>query len=374
MKIGLIKCPSPFLINEKVFPPLGLMSVGTVLKQQGHDVTITDGFVDGFDCYGIGPTTPEYPYAKNVLSKTDKKVVLGGPHATKKCLADGFFSVVIGDGEPWGETPFLEKNIYNSKQKNIDTYPIIDRSLVNGYEYYINGKLATSMVTARGCPYKCAFCCKTSKPRFRSTENIIKEIKYLADIGYEALMFYDDTFILNKKRLFKICDFLEKRNIIWRCFVRGDLVTNEIASYMAKSGCVEVGMGIESGSDTILKNINKGETISDIKRAILILKDNNIRIKGFFIVGLPGESTKTIAETDNFLQEAKLDDVDFTIFQPYPNSDIYNNKEKYDIDWFKEAVHYKGRVGEYESVVYTSELSNRDIEIARDELCQIYQS
>lgn len=374
MNICLIKCPSPFLINEKVFPPLGLMAVGTVLKNKGHDVTITDGFVDGFDCYGVGPTTPEYPYALSVLKKTNKRVVLGGPHAHEKCFDDGFFSVVIGDGEGWADKPFKIGNMYWAKENDLDSYPIIDRSLVSGYEYYINDKLATSLVTSRGCPYQCAFCSKTTNFRMRSAEHVIKEIDYLHKLGYEALMFYDDTFILNKKRLFKICDFLKKKNIIWRCFVRADLVTPEIAAMIAKSGCVEVGMGIESGSDAILKNINKGESTKDIKRAIYILKSFEIRIKGFFIVGLPGENAKTIAETDDFLQEVKLDDVDFTIFQPYPGSDIYKNKEKYDIDWFKEAIHYKGRVGEYESVVYTSGLSSRDIEIARDELCQIYLS
>jgi len=133
---------------------------------------------------------------------------------------------------------------------------------------------------------------------------------------------------------------------------------------MSYCGCVEVGMGIESGSDTILKNVCKGETVATMKKAIRILKASGIRVKGFFIVGLPGESHSTLNETRQFIEEMKLDDIDCKIFQPYLGSPIFDNKEKYDIDWQDipiEDQFYKGRPGEYSGTIHTSHLTTDEI-------------
>ena len=140
---------------------------------------------------------------------------------------------------------------------------------------------------------------------------------------------------------------------------------------MKKSGCVEVGMGVESGSDKILATINKGETTDTIKKAIKLLKRGGIRVKGFFIVGLPGESETTILETVNFLTEVDLDDADFSIFTPYKGSEIYENRLKYDIFWDNlelQQLWYKGKKGEYQSLVSTSHLSKEEIVTFRDKL------
>lgn len=359
-KICLIRCPSPFLVDNKVFPPLGLMAIGTALKNRGHDVVIRDDIPNGFDYYGIGPTTPEYPYALEVRKLIEEKFIIGGPHATldpEGCVKDGFDLVVIG---------------------GLDEYPIIDRTLVDikSYKYFINGELATTVMTSFGCPYKCAFCCKTYPDvKMRNAEDVIKEIMYLHnDFGYKGIMFFDDIFILNKERTEKICNCLKELGITWRCFVRGDLVVKhgiEFVKMMADSGCVEVGMGIESGSDRILTTINKGESIDTIKTAIGMLQNEGIKVKGFFIIGLPSESFETIKETQEFLKDVHLDDKDITIFQPYIGSEIWKNKGAYDIQWNDldyKKMFYKGRHGEYQSLVWTSHLSSDDIVEARNEL------
>jgi radical SAM superfamily enzyme YgiQ (UPF0313 family) len=118
-RISLVRLPSPFLIDDRVFPPLGLMAVGTGLKVRGYDVSIYDGEIDNipldFDYYGFGPTVPEYSYAlelkKKIKSSNPKaKVVIGGPFATVnplQCVADGFDTVVVGDGEIVAEKAFM---------------------------------------------------------------------------------------------------------------------------------------------------------------------------------------------------------------------------------------------------------------------------
>jgi len=385
--ICLIRCKSPFLIDEKVFPPLGLMSVGTTLKANGHNVEITDTFKPGFKYYGLGPSTPEYPDAvKNLRSikehNPDARVVIGGPHASvesKSSLVDGFDGVVVGDGEDTAEEVFSsKKRIVYSSNKAIDKYPLIDRSIleIGEYKYYINGKLATTIMTSKGCPYRCAFCFNESLPvRFQSVGNVIEEIRTLHDeFGYRALMFFDDTFIIQKKRVYAISKCLKELGITWRCFVRGDLVVKhgrELLEIMRESGCVEVGLGVESGSDQILRIINKGETVSDIREAINIIHDVGIRIKGFFIVGLPGESNQTIRETRNFIKDAPFSNVDFTVFVPYPGCRIWRNKKDYDISWNGtgwDSMFYKGKPGEYKQFVRTSALGFGTIIGIRDEL------
>lgn len=360
------------------------MAVGTSLKLQGHDVTIYDGGIENipldFPYYGFGPTTPEYPYAfavKGIIRQINPKakVIIGGPHATlntKKCIDGGFDCVVVGDGEIAAEEAFINNTpVVVGKECLLDEYPIIDRTLINlkNYKYLLNGRLATTLMTSQGCPFKCAFCAKNySTVRYRSAWRVIEEIDYLNfDFGYKALAFPEDLFILNRKRTEVICTYLKKLGIIWRCLVRADLIVKygpEFIKMMADSGCVDVGMGIESGSDKILSIINKGETSNTMKQAIRMLKNSGIRVKGFFIVGLPGENEETLEETNNFLDEMKLDDVDIKIYQPFPGTPIWNNRGSYDIQWQDiepQNMFYKGRPKEYYGNVCTSSLTNEQI-------------
>lgn len=384
MTICLVRCPSPFLIDERAFPPLGLMAVGAGLKKQGHDVVVFDGELEqlpmSYDHYGFGPTSPEYPSALDMLHKIKQtnphaRVVIGGPHATlvpDQCVKDGFDCTVIGDGENVASEAFHgDRWIICAESRPLDEYPIADRSLVDikSYHFRLQDRATTTVMGSRGCPFRCGFCCKNNDTvRLNSAERLIEELGILhRDYGYRAIAFPEDIFTLNKSRTAKVCEFLQQKRIIWRCLVRADLTVKygtEFIDMMKASGCIGVGLGIESGSDTILRNINKAETTSQMRRAIGMLKSRGLFVKAFFIVGLPGENEQTLAETDKFLREAGIDDIDVKIFQPYPGSPIYEHKEKYDIDWDAmplEYTFYKGRPGEYYGNVRTSALSSERI-------------
>lgn len=384
MNICLVRCPSPFLIDERAFPPLGLLAVGTGLRMQGHQVVIHDGLLDDipmdFGHYGFGPTSPEYPHALKALQRIrcrnhGAKVIIGGPHATLNpgdCLRDGFDCVVIGDGELAAGTAMEDGlRLVYGESRPLDEYPIPDRNLLNldRYNYRLREQRATTLMTGRGCPYHCAFCCKNhDSVRLRSAEKVIQEIQYLHDdFGFKALAFPEDIFILNRKRTDAVAQHLRALQVIWRCLVRADLCVKYGQSFLemlAESGCVEVGMGIESGSPRILKTINKGETVETIQEAIRMLKEAGIRIKGYFILGLPGETVDTIAETTQFLETAQLDDIDVKIYQPYPGSPIWEHREHYDISWKDgdlASTFYKGRPGEYFGSVSTSGLTTAEL-------------
>lgn len=384
MDVCLLTCSAPFLIDEKVFPPLGLMAVGTSLKLQGHNVSILR-HPNNSQYFGMGPTTSQYYDAVGELRhikylNKNSRVVIGGPHAEAnavECLEDGFDVVVKGDGERITIDTFHYNGVVNLERGELDTYPIIDRGLldIHSYQYQIAGRKATTSLTTRGCPYHCGFCSKVENSvRYRSVENISGEIAYLQDTwGYNSVMFFDDTFITKKQRALDICHELKSRGMLWRCFVRGDLIVKhgrELTDEMSRCGCVEVGIGIESGSQRILDAIHKGETLDDISAAIFMLRESGIRVKGFFIVGLPGEDRESIEDTCRFINNVPLDDADFTVYQPYKGSPIWDNRKHHDISWnnLEGDRFYKGKPGGYKSLVSTSSLSSQEIVAARDML------
>uniref|UniRef100_A0A6M3K8D9 Putative radical SAM superfamily protein n=1 Tax=viral metagenome TaxID=1070528 RepID=A0A6M3K8D9_9ZZZZ len=393
LDICLINLPSPFLLDEKVFPPLGLLYVASSLKDNGCSVHVHDSKIEdipqGYNYYGLSITTPQYPYAVDAIKHIkgfDKlsRIIVGGPHASvdpQSCIDAGANITVLGEGE----TSIIPAIKYDCKlieaPNHLRYHP--DRSLIDlkSYKYYIDGELATSVMTTKGCPYRCGFCCHVNKKvKIFPADFVLEELRELKDVyGYKAFMFFDDIFILDKHRAEVILNEIKSWDIKFRCFVRADVVLRhgeDFVKLMKDAGCVEVGMGVESGANSILKVINKGEDIETIERAVRMVRKGGIRVKGFLIVGLPSESWETIYETELFLERNELDDVDFTIFSPFKKSDIYEKKKDYDIKWNEldlEKTWYKGRKGEYESQVSTSKLSCRDIVLARDQLEEKYK-
>lgn len=382
-RICLVALPSPFLIEDKVQPPLGVLYVAASLLDKGYEVVVHDGKIEeipeGYDVYGISATSPQFQLAEQARSLIKRRngktrVIIGGPHAGsdhESCKA--FDGVVIGDGEVAAflavgyKTKLVEcpiERLYHPARHLID---------LKSYKYKIDGRLATTIMTSRGCPYSCAFCCQLNRFNTFPSEFVREELMDLINnYGYKAFMFFDDLFILQKQRLRDILHGIE--DIIWRGFSRADAIVRngvDMLKFMADSGCREIGMGLETGSDKILKIVNKKETIDTYKKAIEMIHSQGIRIKGFLIVGLPSESPETIQETCDFLEAVKLDDLDISIYQPLKKSHVYDNKQQYDIFWDNIDLGkswYKGTPGEYTAQIRTSALSSDDILKARDML------
>ncbi len=385
MKVVLINPESPFLINQAVMGPLGLWYLSSVLKRNGHDVTVVDqGLGDeiptGADVYGVTGTSAQLDEITAVYQTIQSEPglkIIGGPHATVRpdsMIQLGFDTVVCHEGEEVINDTVVNRQtgiVTAPRIKNIDhLFP--DRSQQHRYSYEINGIPATTMMTSRGCPYECAFCSKEVWGRLhvaRSDESVVQEIDEVSQ-DYGAIMFYDDTLVLNRKRLFRICDRLADRNLIWRAFARSDESDYETLSKMKDSGCVEIGVGIESGSREILKNIHKRETPEDHRRCVQIAHEIGLRVKGFVIVGLPGETWQTIQETDEFLTNIQLDDIDISILTVYAGSAIFRSPSNYDLKFGWYPTYYKGKPGEYHSTVSTSAMSREEIVIAREYLHQ----
>ena len=396
MKIVLIK---PSLPDEVLYgklkdvgnfqQPLGLGYLASYLRKNGYlDVKIIDGSVETLtedqilsridaDVAGITATTLEISsaisLAKRIKETRKIPVVLGGAHVTAipaDAMLNRCFDVgVIGEGE----ITFLElvkcfESCSEFKKVNgiaylegekvaltegrepisdLDSLPFPSRDLMPPLERYratpasYKRSPVGSIITSRGCPYQCTYCDKAifgQKFRARPPKNIVDEIEELVN-KYKAreIRFWDDVINLNNERIIEICKEMINRGIRvdWTCVGRVNNVTQEQLYWMKKAGCWQVSYGIESGNDEILKRIRKGVTTNLLRKAITLTSKSGIKVRGFFMIGLPGETEKTMQDTIDFAKSLPLDTASFYITTPYPNTEIWKEFGITDTDWSK---------------------------------------
>lgn len=422
MRVCLINPPSAFLLDDKVFPPLGVLRVAGALEERGIPVTVcdlsgkTELIVPEATHYGITATTAQIPAAYKILKLLPKeaKVVLGGAHATmaataakrgsvrgeallKKLLKD-FGCVVSGDGE---------RAVFDALAKGAglidaddpssghyvreqDLAPLPSRHLIDlsSYSYTIEGKKATSIVTQLGCPFGCAFCGGRYSPfyrrvRLRSVDSIMKEISVLYGQGYRGFMFLDDELNVSPDML-NLMEALSiyEGELSLRGFVKASIFKPEHAKAMRKAGFSEVLFGFESGDDRILRNMQKG-SVSDNTRALKLARDSGLRVKALMSIGHPGESKESVFKTSEWLLSMQPDDFDVTIITPYPGTPYWDDAvfevgkwtytakggdrlHQRDIDYERDDSFYKGVPGNYVSQVHTDFLKEEDLVRLRD--------
>ncbi|MCD6371797.1 MAG: cobalamin-dependent protein [Candidatus Aenigmarchaeota archaeon] len=389
----LVNPPSGIIYSS---PPLGLAYIASSLMSRGHEVKVLDlnlyktpekrlrKYLQSFspDVVGVTVTTPTTSSAKRVLEITKEvdpstTLVVGGSHITfkgKEFLENSVANIgVVGEGE---ETIIdIVENLHKrQKLKRIKGIWLKNKKVVfTGARNFIEDldrlcfpslyllpigyyrkpigepRKFISMISSRGCPFSCSFC---SKPlgkicRFRSPKNLMEEIFFhLERIGerkIKEIVFYDDIFTFNKKRVIEFCKLLISSglNIKWKCESRVDLVDKEMLIWMKKAGCYMIAYGIESGNQKILDYLKKGFSIKQIKDAVKITKKVGIKILGYFILGAPGEGIDEIKNTIKFAKLLNIDYAQFSILTPYPGSEIFSLLKK-DED-FDEVIYF-GRI------------------------------
>jgi anaerobic magnesium-protoporphyrin IX monomethyl ester cyclase len=217
--------------------------------------------------------------------------------------------------------------------KNLDSIPFPSRDFFDNQSYkhyYRNsfGYTTTSVITSRGCPFRCDFC---SRPVFgndlrsRSAGNIADEVEEVQNLGYDRIWFADDCFTLNRRRLMALCDELAKRKIRigWECLSRVDTVDQEIVQKMKKAGCIRMFFGIESGNDSVLRLMRKEITVKQASDAVRATKNAGVQVGAFFILGYPGENERTVLDTISFASSLPLDYLSFTLPYPIPGTPLF---------------------------------------------------
>jgi len=338
------------------------------------------------DVVGISAMSTTYPSALRVVEIArqvcpDCKIVLGGPHPSTMpedvLKVEKIDFVIRGEGERTivelvktlesGGKDFSSieglsfkengKAVHNRDRKfieNLDELPFPDGDLALFKELYLypNNRM-NSIVTSRGCPFKCAFCQANSlwgpKVRYRSVDNVIKEIKLIKDrYNPDKFTFWDDSFTLNRQRIMDLCNALINNNIDfkegWCCESRVDIIDEVLLRKMKQAGCKEIYVGIESGSNRILKEIRKNITVEQVLSAAKLLNKMRFIWLAFFMIGFPQETKEDVKSTMKLMKKIKADRVHLCIFTPYPGCELYELVLKmglinHDADWSKLSHH-----------------------------------
>lgn len=224
--------------------------------------------------------------------------------------------------------------------------------------------------------HNCTFCCHWEgyrRIRLRATQNIVDEVRQLKHQGYHAVMYYDDEFNINHKRTLEVCDAIKQERIRWRAFIKANLFNEEQARAFSASGCWELCTGVESGSDAVLKTIQKKATVADNTRARRLCRDFGIRFKAFAMIGHPGETLESAYATRDWLIENAPDEFNLSLFTPYLGTPAYDQPHKFDLefdklDYSQAEYFYRGKPGEYQAHARTSALSGEELARLRDEI------
>lgn len=283
-------------------------------------------------------------------------VVLGGPHASAKAaealrVCPDIDFVVRGEGEETlqeliralegGSGDFsgihgLSYRLHGAQQHNpprqrcadLDQLPAPDRTLLLNERRYTSEDMGMIM-TSRGCPYNCTYCATdTKRVSYRSPDHVIAEMCAVRDrYGTVQFTFKDDSFTMNRKRIVDLCGKLISRRLrfCWECNTRVNLVDKDLLRLMKRAGCNFIKVGIESGSEQILKSMRKGITLDQVRRAAVLLRDSGIHWTGYFLMGVPGETRADVEQTVAFMREVDPDLALMGVYEPFPGTEMFED-------------------------------------------------
>lgn len=388
-------------ISETPSPPLGLAYLAAALEQAGVDVRVLDFVIFPYDeailaeqlrrfdphFLGVTAVTMTVNHALRIVS--DAKAIapelitlMGGPHASflARTLLDQFSTldvVVRGEGEetlvdfvravtagrPWNTVAgmsFRQGNeIITTPDRpptDINLLPLPARHLLSLGRYRALG-MPISMTASRGCPYSCIFCAGRkmggARVRYRHPGAVVDEMADVTRLGFHQINMADDLFTANRKHCLSVCNEIVRRGLrpSWTAFARVDTVSLPILSAMREAGCHTVSFGIESGNPDMLRRIKKDITLDQARQAAVMCQAVGMAAQASFILGLPGETPETLADTLAFGQELNALGVQygFHLLAPFPGTEIWEHPEHFDLrilttDW--DAYHANRAVTE----------------------------
>jgi radical SAM superfamily enzyme YgiQ (UPF0313 family) len=363
-------------------PSIALLTLGAIAKNHGHEVKVKHLNIDTLstedyqvDLVGITCNTFMVKSARQLVKDfrehSKAKIVLGGPHAIAwKPEIDGQVDhIVIGEGENQWEQILGHEPSFNGC---IDDIPLPDYSLVDMQRFSGVGPVgavpSTVLFGSRGCPGKCVFCNTPifwgNKPRYRNPKSIVDQIAMLnKEYGMQEVFIQDDTFNANwpwAKEIFEriIARGLHKK-MVFRIDCRSNekMLSEDFLKLAAKAGVWNIFLGIESASQKMLDNMKKHITVEEYRRACKLIPEYGMKVQASFIIGLPGETWKTLEETQQFITETHPWVVGAGYATPFPGTEfdkyVTEHNQKLAVDY---ADYLYGAV-----LVRTDELSYDDL-------------
>ncbi|UCE96190.1 MAG: radical SAM protein [Candidatus Bathyarchaeota archaeon] len=383
------------------WPPLGILYIATLLKDEGVEVSVLDQAAEGYsivqtakwverqdpDILGFSALASSGKTAARIAQKVreinpDITTVFGNYYSTfndQRILTTYPQTDIIVRGEGEETTKELVKSLEKNHSlkkvkgitfreknkiittpdrpliKDIDTLPIPDRALLKTeYHSTLIGAIGapkkfTTLLSSRGCPYRCKFCgCQkiahgTWRPR--SVEKTFEELQMLASEGYRQFLFVDDSLTINQKRIIKLCRKISKErlDVEWICEGRVNHSSYELMRSMVKAGCKIIYFGIESSCQRILDYYQKQITPQQSRTAVKTARKAGMDIiVGSFIIGAPGETRQEIEKTLKFAQEIHLDVPQYNILGVFPGMPLWDEfREKGYLTEEQEEQHWE---------------------------------
>lgn len=345
--------------------PIGLLSLAAQAKRAGHTVTVLN--LSGFpwrrveealdeldaDLFGMTCYTANrrgVPLVADAIKQRFPKahVVVGGPHTTAlPTLAlehwPSVDTIVVGEGEDTFADLIerLEKGApvdgLPGAVQRVDGRPVAgpQRTRISDLDTLVSPNTlfpSHIAVTARGCPSACTFCGSRAawgkSFRSHSAEYVLDSFEQsLPLLPVRMLLIKDDIFPANRKRAMAICQGIVERklNFVWSCDSRADRIDDELMKWMRLAGCKRISMGVESGSQTILKNIRKDVMPDEIIEATETARKWGVQARWYMIVGNRGETAETLRETVSFIERARPHQMVFNYLSVYPGTPDYQD-------------------------------------------------
>ncbi len=371
MKVLLVQ---PKILSESSFP-LGLAYLASSLKSKGFEVFGHDLSLESEESLKdkikkikpqlIGFTTIQLnnkdmlALARELKALSDAKIVFGGPQPTVNpggCLKGNAIDfAIVGEGEDTifelaetldkeGDLSKINGLVYKKGGKiitnngrshidDLDKIPFPDR-FVFPVKKYCSGMVSvktpyTSVVTSRGCSFKCKYCPSSTiwrgKWRARSPQNVVDEIEELVKVhGIRDVHFEDDNLTVDENHVYGICDELIERDldVVWECpnGIRPESLNRRLLARMFEAGCRSMALGIESATPEILEEIGRESNLNIVEKIVDDAKKEGIKVCGYFMIGLPGETREMIDETIHFSRSLNIDTAHYSVFTPLQGS------------------------------------------------------
>ncbi|MBI4530099.1 MAG: cobalamin B12-binding domain-containing protein [Candidatus Latescibacteria bacterium] len=391
MRVLLISPPLHSLYHAArvIIPPLGLLYVAGALERAGHEVEVRDmTFYDGprtyddADIIGLTCTTPQYNaalrYAREA-HEAGKLVMMGGSHVTfttHTTLRLPYVDFIVrGEGEITAvdlvdsleregrnfqpstipSLSWYDKNtgqvVDNQRRpdvRTVDDLPMPARHLLDVTPYKVTrlrDRPAITMITSRGCPFNCTFCSvptmyQQRKWRGREAVAAVDEMEYLErEYGFGGVLLVDDLITVNVQRIHDLCDEILERGlkVYWWCQSRADILMKnlDMVEKMARAGCSNVFLGLESGNPEVLKHYNKRLATDTGREAVDLLRQHGIRALTSFILGDVDETPEQIRTTIDYAVELDAHQAQFSLLTPYPGTQTWEQvKDRiFEDDW-----------------------------------------
>lgn len=377
--------------HSQPYPPLGTIFAASLMRENKHEVQLFDTmfaqhpdeilpllnsfqpdilivYDDGFNyltkmclsnmrdaafvmqqhakklgCKVIVTSSDAADHAEKYLSHSADFVIVGEAEYTLLELVNAIENktdvseikgIVYKDANNLKSTP--KRNV----SKNLNELPLPAWDLVNIDPYkkvWMNkhGYFSLNVATTRGCPYHCNWCAKPiygNSYNMRSPENVVSELKLLKTrFNMDHIWFCDDIFGLKRSWVSEFSDLIKKENIHikYKIQSRADLLVQEkYVEALATSGCDDVWMGAESGSQKILDAMDKGTSIEEIKKARQLLREHGIKASFFLQYGYSGETKEDILKTIALVKETMPDDIGISVSYPLPGTLFYERVKK----------------------------------------------